>query len=45
MAAPTIHRQNPEEIFELLRKVGEGSYGTVWEARNKKTGDICAVKK
>jgi len=25
--------------------VGQGAYGQVWKAKNKKTGAICALKK
>jgi mitogen-activated protein kinase 15 len=25
--------------------VGQGAYGQVWKAKNKKTGGICALKK
>ena len=31
--------------FELLRKVGQGAYGQVWKARDRKTGSLCALKK
>lgn len=31
--------------FEVVKKVGQGAYGQVWKARNKKTGSICALKK
>lgn len=28
-----------------MKKVGQGAYGQVWKARNKKTGTVCALKK
>jgi mitogen-activated protein kinase 15 len=28
-----------------VKKVGQGAYGQVWKAKNKKTGSICALKK
>lgn len=31
--------------FEVIKKVGQGAYGQVWKARNKKTGATCALKK
>lgn len=31
--------------FEIIKKVGQGAYGQVWKARNKKTGATCALKK
>eukprot|EP00300_Choanocystis_sp_HF-7_P042048 c8821_g1_i1.p1 GENE.c8821_g1_i1~~c8821_g1_i1.p1 ORF type:complete len:520 (+),score=121.62 c8821_g1_i1:19-1578(+) len=33
------------ERFELEEKIGEGSYGVVWRARDKATSDIVAIKK
>lgn len=37
--------QDPDEIFEILELIGKGSYGEVYKAFNRKTGDIVAVKK
>jgi len=31
--------------FEKLDKIGEGTYGTVYKAKDKETGDILALKK
>ena len=31
--------------FQKLEKVGEGTYGVVYKARDKKTGDLLALKK
>ncbi|XP_031505814.1 uncharacterized protein LOC116268176 [Nymphaea colorata] len=31
--------------FEIMKKVGQGAYGQVWKARNKRTGGVCALKK
>jgi len=31
--------------FEKLAKIGEGTYGTVYKAKDKETGDILALKK
>ncbi|EPS64414.1 hypothetical protein M569_10366, partial [Genlisea aurea] len=33
------------ECFEKLEQIGEGTYGQVYMAREKKTGDIVALKK
>ena len=30
--------------FENIKTLGEGSYGIVWKARHKKSGDIYAIK-
>ena len=36
--------QDPEEEFEIMEQLGEGSYGFVFKALHKKTGKIMAVK-
>ncbi|CAN6440954.1 unnamed protein product [Victoria cruziana] len=33
------------EVYEKLEKVGEGSYGKVYRARDRRTGQIVALKK
>ncbi|CAF3371730.1 unnamed protein product [Rotaria sp. Silwood1] len=33
------------DMYEILAKIGEGTYGEVFKARDKQTGDICALKK
>lgn len=33
------------ERFEIIQKLGKGAYGVVWKARNKKTGQMVALKK
>jgi serine/threonine kinase 3 len=38
-------RKDPHLVFDLLEKFGEGSYGTVYKARHKPTGKVCAIKK
>lgn len=35
---------NPEEVFELTEKLGEGSFGSVYKAIHKQTGMPLAVK-
>ena len=41
---PIISEQDPEELFELLEQLGEGSFGQVFKALHKETGNIVAVK-
>ena len=33
------------EAYQKLEKVGEGTYGVVYKAKNRETGDIVALKK
>ncbi|VDK72158.1 unnamed protein product [Litomosoides sigmodontis] len=35
----------PEEVFDVVGKLGEGSYGSVHKAIHKETGHVLAVKK
>uniref|UniRef100_A0A7N6BNQ8 non-specific serine/threonine protein kinase n=1 Tax=Anabas testudineus TaxID=64144 RepID=A0A7N6BNQ8_ANATE len=36
--------KQPEEVFDVLEKLGEGSYGCVFKANYKETGEIVAIK-
>jgi len=40
----TYLKEDPEEIFEKLEVLGEGSYGSVFKALNRTDGKIYAVK-
>lgn len=36
---------HPMENFQKVEKIGEGTYGVVYKARNKRTGQLVALKK
>lgn len=38
------NKNNPKQKYELLRKIGSGSYGQVYKARVKNTNKIVAIK-
>jgi len=41
----TVFGDKPEEEIEMLSKIGEGSFGTVWRAIHKPSQSYVAVKK
>lgn len=39
-----VSEQDPEQLFELLDLLGEGSYGSVYKAVDRKTSELYAIK-
>jgi serine/threonine protein kinase len=37
-------KNDPEEVFEILDVLGQGSYGSVSKALHKETGELYAIK-
>jgi len=35
----------PVEKFQKLEKIGEGTYGVVYKAKDRQTGEVVAMKK
>jgi len=42
--APPFDLSDPSELFEVLAKLGEGSYGSVYKALDKRDGKLVAIK-
>jgi len=39
-----IQDEDPTKTYELIHRIGKGSYGIVYKARNKQTSEIVAIK-
>ncbi|XP_028409005.1 mitogen-activated protein kinase kinase kinase kinase 3-like [Dendronephthya gigantea] len=44
MQRADISRDNPTKVFDLIQKIGSGTYGDVYKARVIATGELAAVK-
>jgi serine/threonine protein kinase len=44
MESTSSSNRNIKDIYKIQRTIGKGSFATVRKAKNRKTGEYCAVK-
>ena len=44
MLEPNPDNEDPEKIYKIIQKVGQGNYGSVYKIQKIKTGEIMAAK-
>merc|ERR1719384_2198083 len=40
----TASQTDPEDIFDIIQPLGEGAYGMVYKAMDKRDGELVAIK-